>query len=131
MYAITKDDIYQDAWIATLLKNYFVDMTITQFADAVMQDIDDQDSAKKYVDVLPGGTSFQSLDHLLQNCRVDKFEKFDFGDEDKNTEKYGQAEPPLIDLTNINDSQIPVAIFTALHDTIQVVGDSRTVRDII
>ena len=68
---------------------------------------------------------------MLQNCRVDKFEKFDFGDEDKNTEKYGQTEPPLIDLTKINDSQIPVAIFTALHDTIQVVGDSRTVRDII
>ena len=48
-----------------------------------------------------------------------------------NFSKYGQNTPPLIDLTKINSSGIPLAIFSAKNDLIQDINDARKVKDIV
>ena len=42
-----------------------------------------------------------------------ELKKFDFGDKAENIKRYGYEEPPPYNLQNV---QIPVAIFTAEHD---------------
>ncbi|CAN8022481.1 unnamed protein product, partial [Ixodes persulcatus] len=65
-----------------------------------------------YLCRLPAGTSMKNLQHFLQLMISQKPQKFDYGPE-KNTEVYGQAEPPLYSLDPMTTD---VGVFWSLGD---------------
>ncbi|MCQ2818434.1 MAG: alpha/beta fold hydrolase [archaeon] len=65
----------------------------------------------------PGGTSKQNLLHWLQNYKIKKLTKYDFGSEAKNKEAYGTPEPPEYDPNNYKKWNIPAIIAISEIDT--------------
>ena len=61
---------------------------------------------------LQQGTSMKNLQHMAQLVKADKFQRFDYG-ATINTLKYGQPQPPQI---NLNCLQTPLHIVGAQYD---------------
>jgi len=49
----------------------------------------------------PSGASFRQMNHLKQLIHSGVFKHYDFEDEAKNMEKYGQAVPPEFDFSKL------------------------------
>ncbi|XP_045615969.1 gastric triacylglycerol lipase [Procambarus clarkii] len=60
----------------------------------------------------PAGASTQTLFHFAQGFTSGRFQHFDWGRE-SNLERYGQVEPPVYNVTNIN---VPITMFWSLND---------------
>jgi lysosomal acid lipase/cholesteryl ester hydrolase len=78
-----------------------------------------------YVGETPAGSSTRNLQHWQQGVLVDSFQKYDFGSEEKNVAHYGQAVPPLYDLSKLS---IPTALFAGGHDYL---ADPKDVQKIV
>mmetsp|Transcript_36396 Transcript_36396/g.36017 ORF Transcript_36396/g.36017 Transcript_36396/m.36017 type:complete len:99 (+) Transcript_36396:87-383(+) len=63
----------------------------------------------------PNGTSFKAVRHWSQIIKSGRFEKFDYGKE-KNLKIYGKEEPPLYNLSKVQESNIPIALLTGKND---------------
>ena len=66
--------------------------------------------------------------HYAQEISSGKFQRYDFG-KTKNVAKYGQKNPPEIDITGI--SNVPVAMFVGLQDPFSDVVDAKWAYDSI
>lgn len=90
--------------------------------------LDDQDRFQVYMGHMPGGTSAKSFMHYAQSISSGKFQLFDYGSTALNTLKYGQANPPEVDLTRIDNTEVPVALFVGNEDDIADIEDSEWVK---
>lgn len=68
---------------------------------------------------LPGGTSLKTLSYITEAAN-DNFSKFDYG-RGRNMLKYGSAEPPAYNITNI---KVPVIMYYAKNDWVTTKQDS-------
>ena len=68
--------------------------------------------------------------HYWQTLDTNEFKLYDWGSQALNQEKYGQPEPPIIDLHDIPAS-INIAMFVGVDDVLGDVYDNRWVRNII
>ena len=95
----------------------------------------DDDAWGNYAMFYPSGASFQSVDHLKQMIETKKFARYDYEDEEKNIQKYGQATPPLFDHSKITGFNIALVcgksdLFAApddynwLHETLKANGNN-------
>lgn len=66
-----------------------------------------------YVSNTPAGTSLQNMAHWMQGVLVDSFQRYDFGSEQSNIQHYGQAQPPLYNLSSL---AVRTALFAGEHD---------------
>lgn len=74
----------------------------------------------------PAGTSFRCVNHFKQ-CIVSKnFQSYDFGVEE-NLARYGQQQPPILDVNKIKD--FPIALFGGETDMLSSPQDFRWLRD--
>ena len=67
--------------------------------------------------------------HYGQNMKADKFQLYDYKSTEENNKHYGDSMPPLVDLPNFKDAQVPLAIFTAENDLIAAIDDTHWLRD--
>lgn len=61
----------------------------------------------------PAGSSAKNFLHFKQMLKAPEFRRFDYNNEKKNIEHYGQSKPPLYDLSKI---RLPVHIFVGELD---------------
>ena len=66
------------------------------------KEIDSKKTVEVFKGHFPHGASVRSLSHFGQILRADKFQEFDFHDDEKNLANYGQTSPPEIDVTKIS-----------------------------
>ena len=64
----------------------------------------------------PHGCSVRSLSHYGQILVADRFQRFDYHNETKHLEEYGQSSPPEIKLSNIK--HVPISMFVGKEDQI-------------
>mmetsp|Transcript_43017 Transcript_43017/g.30996 ORF Transcript_43017/g.30996 Transcript_43017/m.30996 type:complete len:171 (+) Transcript_43017:691-1203(+) len=88
---------------------------------------DDEDRMQVYMGHFPAGESTQTLLHYGQTYKHDKFQEFDYT-RLGNELHYGTPEPPVIDLTLIED-KVPIAMFVGLDDELATPEDARWTRD--
>lgn len=62
----------------------------------------------------------------MQNGR---FNKYDYGDKEKNIAHYGSEEPPEIDLTAIQE--VPIAMFVGSDDLLGDSEDNHHLKDLV
>ncbi|EFP04794.1 hypothetical protein CRE_30012 [Caenorhabditis remanei] len=72
----------------------------------------------------PAATSVKDLQHWIQLVKSQKVAKFDYG-KDGNMAEYGQPEPPVYDLTQINT---PTYLYWSGDD---ILADTQDIRDSI
>jgi hypothetical protein len=74
---------------------------------------------------LPGGVSLKNLFHFAQTTVTGKFQDWDYDLEiwplRSNWQEYGQTKPPVIELKNIKNTTVPIALFVGLHDVLSVI----------
>nr|BAH71320.1 ACYPI008718 [Acyrthosiphon pisum] len=70
------------------------------------------------------GVSLNSIDHLLQMIKANKFQHYDLG-HNKNLQKYGRPKPPEYDLRKVTS---PVVLYYSKNDR---VVDSGTIHKLI
>ena len=70
----------------------------------------------------PAGSSLNAVIHFSQLINAGVFQRFDFG-HIKNIIKYGQVNPPLIDISGIKD--IPIVIVVGTDDEMADAIDSE------
>jgi len=75
---------------------------------------------------LPAGTSLKNLHHWAQMIKTGEFKKYDFENEEKNLDCYGQRVPPKYTLSTC---KVPVGIFAGVNDKISNVSDLRKLRN--
>lgn len=121
-----QDEIW---WIAQRLKWYEVlgegDNTMAKFVCAVANPIclwstalifdgnpsyEDANRYQVYVAHSFKGVSIKSIYHLAQNAKDGIFREFDYG-EKLNQKYYGKLTAPVIDLSSVGLSGIPIAMF--------------------
>jgi hypothetical protein len=78
---------------------------------------------------MPGGTSVKSILHYAQSIDAEEFQLYDYGSSDANDKRYGQIEPPIVDLTRIREAEVPIAMFIGKDDDLGDIVDSRWARD--
>jgi lysosomal acid lipase/cholesteryl ester hydrolase len=62
----------------------------------------------------PAGASTQSLVHYGQIIKSKEWTLFDWGSSEKNQEKYGQENPPRVEIENL--TSLPTAFFVGTSD---------------
>lgn len=75
--------------------------------------VDDTDRTAVSYAYYPAGTSLKNLEHWEQEVNSGNFQSFDYGKKE-NQKVYGQATPPLYDLTKM--SKVPIGMFTGTQD---------------
>ena len=70
----------------------------------------DQKALENYMKFFPSGASFRQMNHLKQLMHINAFRYYDFDDEDKNMEKYGQKTPPEFDFSNIKGYKFDITL---------------------
>lgn len=83
--------------------------------------LNDDSRVQVYMGHFPSGTSLRTLDHYGQTIKGGEMRRYDFG-KTKNQQIYGQAAPPIIDLTNIK--KVPIAMFVGTKDELADVDDN-------
>lgn len=78
---------------------------------------------------MPGGGSAKSFLHYAQSISSGKFQHFDYGSKVENRYNYGSDTPPEVDLTRIENTEVPVAMFVGNEDDLADIEDSEWVRD--
>jgi lysosomal acid lipase/cholesteryl ester hydrolase len=84
----------------------------------------DYNSLRVYFGHWPAGTSFKSGSHLNQMIKAKKFQEYDYG-KLTNIKKYGTCIPPEIDISLINQSEVPIALIEGMDDKLISYIDSR------
>jgi pimeloyl-ACP methyl ester carboxylesterase len=82
-----------------------------------------------YLDAIPAGTSTRPIVHYAQLHLLNdpnEFRKFDFGNEQENIQHYGTPDPPLHDLNNV---QVPTALWAGDNDSLADIKDVERLRD--
>lgn len=85
------------------------------FMDSIFYSFENADREKAYLSHFPNGASLTQLLHFGQILNKGRFQNFDYGKR-QNMEKYGQKEPPFVDITKIQD--VPVALFVGEYDSL-------------
>ncbi|KAL5010053.1 hypothetical protein ScPMuIL_012358 [Solemya velum] len=78
-----------------------------------------------YISHSPAGTSMRDLVHFSQMVRSDKFQRYDYGSKTENMKHYGQADPPVYNVTQMTT---PTVLFWAEDDWL---ADSTDVKQLI
>ncbi|KAI4305728.1 hypothetical protein L6164_029076 [Bauhinia variegata] len=76
----------------------------------------------------PQPTSTKNLIHLAQMIRSGKIAMYDYGDQEQNMAHYGQASPPLYDMTRI-PNDFPLFLSYGGQDTLSDVKDVQVLLD--
>ena len=71
--------------------------------------------AKLRVERFPSGNGWRNLVHFGQIIQAKRFQRYDYGDEKMNLQKYGAPRPPEYDLSKIKNK---MAIFAGESDTL-------------
>ncbi|CDW82246.1 ab-hydrolase associated lipase region family protein [Stylonychia lemnae] len=87
---------------------------------------DDESRIQVYLGHFPSGSSLRTLNHYAQMRAEGQFERFDFGKQE-NLKRYGQEEPPIIDLTQIQ--KVPIALFVGAKDELADNIDNRWAKN--
>eukprot|EP00118_Oscarella_pearsei_P002176 m.9750 g.9750 ORF g.9750 m.9750 type:complete len:392 (+) comp21603_c0_seq1:31-1206(+) len=66
-----------------------------------------------YLSHNPAGTSVQNMVHFAQGARGDSYQKYDYGSREENMKHYGQAVPPLYNLTTL---RVPTYTYSGSAD---------------
>lgn len=85
---------------------------------------DDKKRLQVYQGHLPAGGSLRSLLHFTQIHASGNFQLYDFGSA-KNWERYGRSDPPHIDLSNVREAGIPIAMYVGNQDLKSTEVDAR------
>jgi len=72
----------------------------------------------------PGATAKQLL-HYAQLISTGKFTQFDYYSDKENKKRYGTKKPPSINLDNIPDTKVPIAMFVGEFDPLAEEEDTR------
>jgi len=76
----------------------------------------------------PAGTSVQNIAHFGQMHNNGKFEKYDYGSAEENKKHYGQATPPLYDVSKL---QVPVGLYWGAQDWLADPNDVKSLIPLI
>ena len=93
--------------------------------------LEDPDRWQVYNSHIPSSASLKSIVHYSQNIQRKIFQMYDYGSPDLNEQKYGpgNSNPPVINLSKIQDTKIPVAIFCGKQDMMATIEDCHRIRD--
>ena len=97
--------------------------------DMMNYDLDDQERTSMLMGHFPHGTSIRNINHVGQLIGTGQFRFFDFGAKKLNTERYGQAKPPLIPLERV-PADVPIAMFAGSEDQVVPIEGNRELREI-
>ncbi|KAF8414164.1 hypothetical protein HHK36_002163 [Tetracentron sinense] len=81
-----------------------------------------------FLDHEPQSTATKNMVHLAQMIRGGTIQMYDYGDEDKNMEHYGQATPPVYNMTSIPDD-LPLFLSYGGQDALSDVDDVQVLLD--
>ncbi|XP_028794679.1 triacylglycerol lipase 2-like [Neltuma alba] len=81
-----------------------------------------------YLDHEPQPTSTKNLIHLAQSKPKRNIAMFDYGDQAQNMQHYGQASPPVYDMTSI-PNDLPLFLSNGGKDTLADVNDVAVLLD--
>lgn len=84
------------------------------------KDVDNQARLPVKMAHFPEGSGWRNLIHYAQIIKSQKFQRFDFGEEE-NMKKYDQATPPEYDLSNIKVQ------FAIGHGDLDTLADPKSV----
>lgn len=90
--------------------------------------LDDPDRFNVYMGHFPAGASVQALIHYAQMINKAEYSLYDWGSKAENRKKYGQDEPPVVDLKKI-DGSVPIALFAGTEDDLGDLTDVRWARE--
>ncbi|CDW79126.1 ab-hydrolase associated lipase region family protein [Stylonychia lemnae] len=103
---------------------------ISNFGIKLLSDDDprqvNQSCLEGYLSHYPSGTSLKTLLHFKQLMNKKQFEHYDYGAEE-NLKRYGQEEPPLIPLQNIQG--FPIALLAGSDDHLANINDVRWLKE--
>ena len=91
-------------------------------------DLNDPESFQAFWYNLPDSSSMESLLHWATIFNSGKFLERDYG-EQENLKRYGQKEPPEVNLTKIQN--IPIALLVGKYDGFMGIEDFRKLRDTV
>jgi len=74
------------------------------------------------------GVSIKTIYHIAQNAKEGVFRKFDYGKE-TNKKHYGSETAPIVDLSQVGLTGIPIAMFQRSKDILLTPEDARWTRD--
>lgn len=96
---------------------------------ATTNEFEDPDRFQVYMGHTWKSVSMKMMYHFAQMVRSGKFERYDYGIENRRI--YGTAphEVPEIQLTSIEDLDVPIALFYAEHDAFSTVKDVEWLKD--
>lgn len=97
------------------------------FLWATTNEFEDPDRFQVYMGHSWKGVSMKMMYHLAQMVRTGRFEKYDYGK--MNMHYYGQEEAPEIKLSEVQQLDVPIAMFYAEHDAFSTVDDVEWLRD--
>ncbi|OWF52686.1 gastric triacylglycerol lipase-like [Mizuhopecten yessoensis] len=78
-----------------------------------------------YISHTPAGTSMQDMIHFSQMIRSKQFQKYDYGSVLANKQHYGQATPPVYDVSKVTT---PVVLYWAEKDWLAVPQDVKILQ---
>lgn len=78
-----------------------------------------------YLSHTPAGTSVQDIVHFAQLVKYKKFQKYDYGSVSENKYHYGQATPPV---HNVSKITTPVVLFSGEKDWLAVPKDVKILQ---
>ncbi|KAH7533132.1 hypothetical protein FEM48_Zijuj04G0098000 [Ziziphus jujuba var. spinosa] len=76
----------------------------------------------------PQPTAMKNIMHLAQMVRTKTIAKYGYGNEDENMKHYGQATPPIYNMTNI-PKNFPLFLSYGGKDTLSDVNDNQVLLD--
>lgn len=56
---------------------------------------------------------------------------YDFGSDEENMKRYGQAVPPEMNLTKVREANIPITMYSMKHDVMLSVEESRKTKQLL
>ena len=77
----------------------------------------------------PQGSSIRQLTHYGQCIANKQLQLYDYHDAELNLKKYGQENPPNVDLLGLQ--KVPIAMFSGKYDRIVKVDENQEFADII
>ena len=90
-------------------------------------DLDDPVRFQAYMGHFPAGASTQSLVHYGQMIKSKQWTLFDWGSAEANEQKYGQSDPPRVEIENL--TSLPTAMFVGTSDDLADTTDAQWARD--
>ena len=99
-----------------------------QYSTEIKVGFNDPKSFQVFWYTLPNGASIESLLYWGTIFNYGKFVERDYGEEE-NLKRYGQKEPPEVDLTKIQ--HVPIALLVSKYDGFLGVEESRKLKDTI